>query len=649
MKLFIKLFIALIALLLVAVVALAIFIDPNDYKEQIQTKVKQTINRDLLITGDISWSFYPKIGFDFGELELNNLAGFEQKHLLKIQNASVGIALLPLFQGEVQVGELAIDGLVVNLITNKDGSTNLDNLFPVESDKSNSIDSNAKNEATQVSQDEDSAFDISKIKLAGINIENVQIEMQDLQVNSITKAEIKHIKLGEFTPGEKTRLSIITDLIVAELTGHVELTADVTVATDLNSVQINDLNIQTEFIGDALPQGKVNSTITSNVNYNLTTSTANINDFLLQVGDINLAGTLSAQAAEKTKVRFDLQGNKWDLTPFLSEQTGTAETQNTSTSDTAQSSSQPEQEPDLSFLNSLDVKGSLAIAGITADKINIGNINTDIIINNGKAALQPLTVALYEGLLTVNGEVSDAKGRNSYQITSTLKDLQIYPLLVDAAQVDLISGTTTFNISAKGNGLTSSKIKSDLVANGDFTLLDGELYGINIPQRIRAMKATLTGQAAPTEADIKKTDFASLTGEFTINKGVFNNTKLLMLSPVLRLDGKGNANLLQETLDYGLSVTPLSNSDADTDLADLSGITIPLAIKGTFTEPKFSLDTEGALKEKAKARIEEEKQKVKAKIDEEKQKLQEKAQEKIDEKSEELEDKLKSKLNKLFN
>jgi len=639
MKFFIKLFLGIIALLLITSIALAIFIDPNDYKEQIQTKVKQTINREVLINGDIGWSFYPQLGFHFGEVEINNLPSFEQKHLLKIQNASVGLALLPLFKGEIEIGELAIDGLNLNLITNKDGSTNLDNLFPVENTTKNP-DNNAKTQDKQDTAKNETSFDTSKIKLAGINIENIQIEMQDFQVNSITKAEIKHIKLGEFTPGEATSLSIVTDLLVAELTGHVDLQANITVAKDLTSVQIGDLNLQTEFTGDTLPKGKITSKVTSNINYDITTSTANIKDFILQVGDINLAGTLSVQSLAKTKIRFNLQGNKWDISPYLSADATTAETEKSATNNTTQPATQSttQNEPDLSFLNDLDVQGTLAIAGIKANEINIGKIDSNININNGKASLQPLTVALYDGLLTLNGQVSDAKGRNSYQLTSTLKDVQIHPLLIDVAQVDLISGTTAFNFSAKGNGLTTNKIKSGMLADGDFTLLDGELYGINIPQRIRAMKATLKGEAAPTEADIKKTDFASLTGQFTINNGIFNNTKLLMLSPVLRLDGNGNANLLKESLDFGLGVTPLSKSGADTDFADLNGITIPLAIKGTFTNPKFSLDTEGALKEKAQAKIEQEKQKLK-----------EKAQKKIDEKSQELEDKLKSKLGKLFN
>ncbi len=110
MKLFIKLFAGLTALLVLAVVVLLTVIDPNDYKEEIQTQVKNTINRDLLINGDISWTFYPQLGFSSGEIELNNLDGFNRKHLLKIDQASIGLDILPLLKGQIQIGELTLNG-----------------------------------------------------------------------------------------------------------------------------------------------------------------------------------------------------------------------------------------------------------------------------------------------------------------------------------------------------------------------------------------------------------------------------------------------------------------------------------------------------------------------------------------------------------
>ena len=646
MKLFIKLFAGLAALLILAIVTLLITIDPNDYKEEIQTQVKKTINRELLINGELSWTFYPQLGFSSGEIELNNPDGFNRKHLLKIDEAAIGLAVLPLFKGEIQIGEVTLNGLLLNLITNKDGTSNLDNMFPEQSAET------PKQAAEKQPETQKPGFiDIGKLQLAGINIENTQIEVQDLKAGSTTKVDIDHIRLGKFVLGEETALSVVTDLLVAQMDGHIDLQAKLIVMPDFSTLQLNALNLQTLFTGKDLPNGKINSSINTNIAYDLTSNKAELTEFLLQLDKINLAGNLSVQAQDKTKIRFTLQGNEWDLNPYLPQSTEKqAEETDTSGQQTApdKTAAVAEQEPDLSFLHALDVQGTLSIAGVKASELKIGKINTTMEINQGKAQIKPLTVELYQGLLTLNAWVDDGKGANRYKLNSKLKDVQIHPLLIDAAKIDLLSGTTAFNFSASGKGLTTSKIKSGLTGNGDFTLLDGELYGINIPQEIRILKAKLTGKPAPTEADIKKTDFASLTGTFNIKKGIVDNNKLLMLSPVMRLDGAGLVDILKESLDYKLGVTPLSKSDEETELQDLGGITIPLLIKGPFTEPKFSLDTEGALKQHLKEKADAELEKQKQKLEEKKQELQEKSKEKLKEKSQELEDKLKKKLGGLF-
>jgi AsmA protein len=288
------------------------------------------------------------------------------------------------------------------------------------------------------------------------------------------------------------------------------------------------------------------------------------------------------------------------------------------------------------------------MAGIKIDKVNIGEINKHLIINKGKAQIKSLTAQLYQGLLTFHGEVRDNKGKNNYKIFTKLQNVEIHSLLIDAAGIDLLSGTTQLNFTGKGYGLTPSKIKQRLVGKGDFALLDAELYGIDIHQDIRIFKAKLTGSPQPTTNNIKKTDFASVTGKFSIKKGIINNTKLLMLSPVMRLDGRGLVDILKETLNYKLSITTLSSSKADTSYAELEGITIPLLITGNFTAPHFALDTNSALKKQLKAKRKSEQKKLQKKAKkaikkyQEKLKIDKKTEESIKKESKRLEDELKS-------
>ena len=68
---------AVIVLLLLAVAAVAIavaVINPNDYKPQIEAAVEKQTNLDLMLEGDIGWSFIP-LGLELNQVEAN-LDGF---------------------------------------------------------------------------------------------------------------------------------------------------------------------------------------------------------------------------------------------------------------------------------------------------------------------------------------------------------------------------------------------------------------------------------------------------------------------------------------------------------------------------------------------------------------------------------------------
>ena len=111
-----------------------------------------------------------------------------------------------------------------------------------------------------------------------------------------------------------------------------------------------------------------------------------------------------------------------------------------------------------------------------------------------------------------------------------------------------------------------------------------------------------------------------------------------MASPLLRVDGAGSANLGSEAIDYGLTVAivgSLEGQDAK-DLAELKGLSLPLKITGTFSEPKPRIDMANLMQAQAKEKL---KAALAEKLDTEK--LQEKLQDKLgDQMGEQLGDKL---------
>jgi len=651
MKTFIKLLIGLISTLLILVVALTLLINPNDYKSEIQAQVKKSINRNVLINGDISWTFYPQLGFKSGEVVLENPKGFNRTHLVKIDNAMLGIELLPLSSGEIKIGELVINGIDVNLITLKDGKTNLDNmqgnLDTTSVDNDLLQNSPQKAGVTEEKSGDAPFFNIDKAQFAGIQINNTQIEIQNLRTKTAHKTKIEKMHLGAFSLGKKTDLTVITTVMLQEMQADVSLHSQLIIDKKLTQFSLTDLEITALLVGESLPNKKVDIAIKADVAYSLNSKKMNIEQLLLQVDKLQLKGYVSVENAVIPKVRFNLAGNNWDLTPYL-----TAKNSEAKKSEKAQASTQKPQkksvnqpvkevEPDLSFLNDFDVNGSIMLAGLKADSLKLGKVKTKVIIKKGKAQLSQLTLELYEGLLTVNGWVADAKGENKYKISTTLKEVALLPLLKDAGELELVSGVFSFNVQGSGKGLTATRIKNTMRAKGSFSLLNGELYGINVAQEIRSARAQILKETLPTKAQTKKTDFLSLTGQFLVGKGTLNNTRLTINSPMINVNGKGKVNLLNETLDYKLTVIPRDKTTKKMKRYGFDGLAVPLLITGSWFEPQFNLEIKKALKTQLKATL-------KKKLKEERKKHEEKAKKKIEKESKKLNEKLQDKLNKLF-
>ena len=234
-------------------------------------------------------------------------------------------------------------------------------------------------------------------------------------------------------------------------------------------------------------------------------------------------------------------------------------------------------------------------------------------VNKGVLTLSSLTADLYEGKLALSAKLDGRKAVPTYVFDKKLTGVQIRPLLTDAAEVDLLSGTASFEVKGSGASLIVDNLKNNLNAVGKFEVADGSLYGVNIPQMIRSAQQKLKGDLSADKKEELKTDFTSLTGSFTMKDAVVTNPDLAMASPLIRLNGKGTANIATEALDYTLTTSVVGSLSGQGEAADesLKGIDIPLTIKGTFQEPKFGIDTKALLEGQFKDEADKAKEKLK--------------------------------------
>src|SRR3546814_2751797 len=115
-----------------ALIACALLFDPSAYRVWNQDKVHEEACREFAL-GDIKLSVFPWLCVQLSDARLGNAAGFGEQAFAEIQQVKVGVKLLPLlFDQQVQVDTVTLDGLHLNLAKNKAGVANWQDLIDLQ-------------------------------------------------------------------------------------------------------------------------------------------------------------------------------------------------------------------------------------------------------------------------------------------------------------------------------------------------------------------------------------------------------------------------------------------------------------------------------------------------------------------------------------
>ncbi len=182
-----------------AILALVLLVNPNQFKPLIVEQAQKYTGLELVIEGDISWQFFPSIGFELGQTELRNPEGFTQPNLFKVDTVGVDVSVTPLLSNQLEIGNITLDGAEFYLETLQDGRKNIDALMQASASDASAPAAETTSEPAQAPQ-EQSASEASgwTINLAGVTISNALFEMDDKQAGSFTKLYDVSLNLSEF-------------------------------------------------------------------------------------------------------------------------------------------------------------------------------------------------------------------------------------------------------------------------------------------------------------------------------------------------------------------------------------------------------------------------------------------------------------------
>jgi AsmA protein len=152
-------------------------------------------------------------------------------------------------------------------------------------------------------------------------------------------------------------------------------------------------------------------------------------------------------------------------------------------------------------------------------------------------------------------------------------------------------------------GQTSSQMIADLDGTMRFGVDDGKIKGINITHAVQSALALLDRQAPPPKTS-EDTPFDFMRGTATITNGVMKNEDLTADLIAMNVTGKGQVDLVNETIDYDLlAAVPAGQKSAELGLGKAAGKSVPISVSGSLDDPSVKADVGALIGDKVKSLI----------------------------------------------
>lgn len=314
-----------------------------------------------------------------------------------------------------------------------------------------------------------------------------------------------------------------------------------------------------------------------------------VNPFAVKLDDSNIKGSLGVSRYANPVYTFDVDIDKLDADRYITEPEG-KKTEVATKSD-------PNAPIDLSPLRQLNANGELRIGWLKLANVKSTNVRIKLKSDGGVAELAPFSANLYDGAMAGSLRV-DARNTPSVAFKQDMKGINIGPLLVDAINNDMLVGKGNLSVDVTTQGSTVGEFKKKLDGKAALNLNDGAVKGIDIASTLRGIKdklSALKGESTVPGDKAKQTDFSEMSATFNIKNGVAHNDDLSIKSPLFRITGNGQADIANETISYLVKPTVVATlkGQGGAGLEDLSGLTVPIKVSGTFAKPSYALDFAG--------------------------------------------------------
>ena len=589
---------SIIALVLLAVLLVgAVFLIPAEKVAGIAVaKFNALTGRELVISGAVRPTLWPQLGVTTGPISISNADWSKEGPMVQAEGLSISLDLAALIAGDVQI--TGVEAINPKIVLERSGKGEENWVF------GGGGTGGTVSEATPaVGQ----PFTLDKASVSGGSVvfadsaAGVRYEISGIEATAAIPSYTgtATVDLAAVMNGQSFRLTgevgafqdfldgklVDSDLKLVAGAAVVGFKGQAGIAPEAKgevSADLGDLAAVAAFAGMAapkLPRGLGASDVRVSGAVTLTTA----GSLHLRGGAVVLDGNKLAvdadltTAGERAKLEAKVVAGALDLA-------GVSGVEGGGSGGGAQAARWPADKIDVSGLAALD-----AAVALTADSVDLGMVKfgpSQIVLTNERSRLvtELRKVSAYEGVISGQFVVNGRKGL-SVGGDLSFAGMALQPLLADFGGYERLVGTGDMRVKFLGSGVSVDSIMHSMSGAGSLALSNGEILGLDIAGMLRTLDASYVGEG-------QKTIFDSLGGSFSMAGGVLHNEDLVLKSPYITARGVGDVGLGARNLEYRIRATALA------DDTGAGGLTAPLLIKGSWANPKFSVDLQALADEK---------------------------------------------------
>jgi uncharacterized protein involved in outer membrane biogenesis len=563
-----------IILVLAALVLVPLLLDKDKVLDIASSQLKEQTGAILTVDGETGLSVFPVLGISLEQASLT-MPG-EQQPGITVGSLSIGVQMMPLLSGSVEIDSISVDDLKARLTGAPEqaradtASMSDDELDTFYAKRRSAMSQAGESAGAEAALAVPLALNVQELIVTNSRIETLDPESQEVSAIDITRLQATGLNLDQ----QPIPLSLALR-VDGEQPIDITLEGNVSISQESQRVRLDDIQL---IVGGITAQPLE---ITANGDVDIKRQIADL-QIALQTGPTRGNGMLRYASFESPQVDANLKLNQFN--PALLALAGPDAA--TAAQDEAAPATGDEPLP-LDAIRLIDTRARLEIDEAVFAPHTVKNVKASLRALEGVITVGTFTGEVHGGKLDLTATFNGRHNTATLNTQGKVESLDIAAALAAMESEPLFSGTASLDWKLTGKGRTTNELITDLKGPIELTTREPILKGMSLESML-CQAVALVNQEQLTSTFPADTSFQTLGASLKLAEGKINLSPLQAGLTGIQLTGKGGLDLLSQDFKVTFKAR-LSPELEETDRAcrvskRLTAIDWPVKCKGNTSE-----------------------------------------------------------------